>query len=262
MKPLANALWAESLKIRKSKIFLITLFLFAFIGVMMGLLVLLGRHPEIAGRSAAMGAKASVVGSADWPSFWNLLNQVILSLGMMGFGVAASWVFGREYTDRVVKDLLALPVSRSTIVLSKTIVTAIWCVILSLLMWTVGLLAGLAFTIPHWSMQAARDGFATFMLSSSLTMLLCAPVAFVASLGRGYLLPIGFVLLSLIMTNLVGVGAPGFAPYFPWVFPALVSGVGGQAVPHPNAGSAIIFIATVIAGYAGTVLWWRYADQM
>jgi ABC-2 type transport system permease protein len=92
-------------------------------------------------------------------------------------------------------------------------------------------------------------------------MLLCAPVAFVASLGRGYLLPIGFVLLTLIMTNLVAVGAPDFAPYFPWAFPALISGVAGQAVPHPNAGSAIIFIATVIAGYAGTVLWWRYADQ-
>jgi ABC-2 type transport system permease protein len=129
-------------------------------------------------------------------------------------------------------------------------------------MWTAGLLAGLAFTIPHWSMQAARHGFAVFVMCASLTMLLCTPVAFVASLGRGYLLPIGFVLLTLIMTNIVGVGAPGFAAYFPWAFPALISGVAGQAAPHPSAWSAIIFTATVLAGYVGTVLWWRYADQM
>jgi ABC-2 type transport system permease protein len=228
---------------------------------MMGLLIYVAHHPEIAGRSATIGAKASMVGNADWPSFWNLLIQVILSLGTMGFGIAASWVFGREYSDRVIKDLLALPISRFTIVISKFMVIAVWCIILTLTLWIVGFVTGLAVHIPNWSTRSALNNLATFLISSVLTILLCAPVGFIASIGRGFLLPIGFVLLTLVMTNLVGVGIPGFAPYFPWAFPALFSGIVGQALPGPDAWSYILFIATVSLGFLGTALWWRFADH-
>ena len=228
---------------------------------MMGLLILVAHHPEIAGRSATIGAKASMVGNADWPSFWNLLIQVILSLGTMGFGFVASWVFGREYSDRVIKDLLALPVSRLTIVMSKFIVIIVWCTLLTLTLWFVGLCAGLAVRVPDWSTQNTIDSFRIFAISSFLTILLCTPVAFIASLGRGFLLSIGFVIFTLIMTNLVCVGIPGFAPYFPWAFPALFSGITGQAIPHPNVWSYIIYIVTVLSGILCTGLWWRFADQ-
>jgi ABC-2 type transport system permease protein len=261
VNPLINSLWAESLKIRKSKIFLITIGLFSFVAVMLGLLVLVARHPEFSGRSATIGAKASIVGNADWPSFCNLLIQMVLSLGVLGYGIVASWVFGREYADRVIKDLLALPIARHTIVVSKFVAVAMWCIVLTVVLWAVGFAIGWAVHIPKWSTVDAFNSFKTFLLSSTLTILLCTPVAFFASLSRGYLLPIGFVLLSLIMTNLIAVGAPGLAPYFPWAFPALLSGIIGQDIPHPNAWSFILFIITVILGYVGTVVWWRCADQ-
>jgi ABC-type transport system involved in multi-copper enzyme maturation permease subunit len=44
---------------------------------------------------------------------------------VIGFAFVTSWVFGREYSDRTVKDLLALPAPRSSIVLSKFIVVVI-----------------------------------------------------------------------------------------------------------------------------------------
>jgi ABC-2 type transport system permease protein len=261
MKELLISLWAESLKIRKSKIFLITFLLFSFIAVMMGLLILVAHHPEVAGRSATVSAKASLVGNADWPSFWSLLIQVILSLGTMGYGFVASWVFGREYSDRVIKDLLALPISRLTIVISKFIVITVWCIVLTLTLWIVGFFAGLAVHMPNWSTQNAFDNFSVYLTSSFLTILLCTPVAFIASLGRGFLLPIGFTIFTLIMTNLVCVGVPGFSPYFPWAFPAFFSGITGDALPHLNAWSYLIFISTVLSGFIGTGLWWRFADQ-
>jgi ABC-2 type transport system permease protein len=258
---LRASLWAEHLKIRKSKIFLITVLMFAFIALMLGLLVLVAHHPEISGRSATISAKASLIGNADWPSFWNLLIQVILSLGTMGFGFVASWVFGREYSDRTIKDLLALPVSRSDIVMSKFIVIVIWCVILTLVLWLIGFITGVAVHIQNWSTQNTINNLGIFLTSSILTILLCTPVAFIASLGRGYLLSIGFVLLSLIMTNLLAVGAPGLLPYFPWAFPALFSGIIGVAAPHFTVWSCIIFFVTIVLGYMGTVFWWRLADQ-
>jgi len=47
-------------------------------------------------------------------------------VGLIGFAFVTGWVFGREYSDRTVKDLLALPTPRLSIVLSKFIVVAIW----------------------------------------------------------------------------------------------------------------------------------------
>lgn len=261
MNGLYVSLWAEYLKIRKSKVFLITVFLFAFVALVLGLLILVGRHPEISGRSATISAKASLVGHDDWPAFWNVLNQVILSLGTMGFGFVASWVFGREYSDRTIKDLLALPVSRFNIVLSKIIVTVIWCELLTMILLIIGFVTGLAVHIQNWSILSAVKNIKVYLISSFLTILLCTPVTFIASLGKGYLLPVGYALLSLIVTNLIAVGAPGLVPYVPWAFPAIFSGIGGVAMPQVTVWSYIIFILTIAFGYTGTVLWWKFADQ-
>ncbi len=261
MNGLSASVWAESLKVRKSKMFIITIVFFAFIASMMGLMMYVVQHPEIAGRSAAMSAKMSILGNGDWPSFFNLLIQVILSLGPIGFGMVTSWVFGREYADHVIKDLLALPVSRTTIVISKFIITVIWCILLTLTLFFVGLLIGLAIHIPGWSFASVKESFIVFINSSILTLLLCTPVAFFACLSRGYLLPVGFAIFTLILTNFVAIGLPNIMPYFPWAVPALYTGIAGKELPQAGAISYLILVLTCILGFIGTVAWWRFADQ-
>ena len=243
-------------------IFAITLIVFAFIAIMMGLLMYVAQHPEIAGRSATISAKASAVGKADWPSFLSLLVQIVLAMGPIGFGMVTAWVFGREYSDRVIKDLLALPVSRTTIIVSKFIVILIWCIILAALLFFTGILSGLAVGMPGWSTRAAIHACRIFTGSFLLTMLLCTPVAFLASVSRGYLLPVGFAILTLILTNFVAMGVPNMMLYFPWGIPALFSGIAGRdALPHAGVMSYFILAATSIAGFAGTAAWWRFTDQ-
>jgi ABC-2 type transport system permease protein len=262
MNGLPAALWAESLKVRKSKIFVITLIVFAFIAIMMGLLMYVAQHPEIAGRSATVSAKLPALGNADWSSFFTLLIQSVLALGPIGFGMVAAWVFGREYSDRVVKDLLSLPVSRSAIVISKFVIIVVWCMVLAAILLVVGVATGLLIHIPGWSTANVTHEVVVFLNSSVLTMLLCTLVAFLASVSRGYLLGIGFAVLTLIVTNFVAIGVPNMMPFFPWGIPALYSGIAGrEALPHAGAVSYFILAATSIAGFLGTLAWWRYADQ-
>jgi ABC-2 type transport system permease protein len=261
MKGLSAALWSESLKVRRSKVFPVTILFFAFIAVMMGLLMFVARHPELAGRSATISAKASRIGNADWPNFLGLLVQTILALGPIGFGIVTSWVFGREYSDRVIKDILALPVPRSSIVIAKLVVVVVWNILLSLTLFVLALATGWVVHIPGWSSALAWHALLTFSISALLTMLLCPPVALIASASRGYLLPIGFVILLLIITQLTGMGMPGVMPYFPWAIPALCSGAVGSALPRPGLVSYLILILTAILGLLGTVAWWKYADQ-
>jgi ABC-2 type transport system permease protein len=262
MKGFYSAFWSESLKARKAKMLWGTLTAFTFIGLMMGLLVYVLKHPEISGRSATISAKAAMIGKAEWPIFFNLLVQVSLALGPLGYGVVTSWIFGREYSDRCIKDLLALPVSRSAIALAKFFVVILWSVWLSLTLFTAALLTGLAVGITRWSGELALHWFLIYMGSSLLTIALCSPVALIACFSRGYLPPIGFAILTLILTNLVGMGMPQFAPYFPWAVPAVFSGTAGPALPAPGVLSFALFLLVCFLGLAGTLAWWKYADQM
>jgi ABC-2 type transport system permease protein len=261
MKGLWVSIWAESLKVKKSAMFVGTILFFAFIGIMMGLLMFLARHPEIAGRTEIMAAKASMFGSGDWSSLMDVLIQIALTVSTLGFGLATAWVFGREYADKVIKDIIALPVSRTTIVFSKLVVVFAWCLVLTLVIFVSGSITGIFSGMPGWSAEVFLKGFSMFVACSMLNILLCPWVAFISSMGRGYLLSIAYLILTLIVTQLIFVGAPALATYTPWAFPALFSGIAGSAAPEVSFAAIAIYAAWAISGIVFTVAWWNYADQ-
>lgn len=259
MKNIFSAFWAESLKIRRSKIFLITILVFLIIPIMMGLLMFVSKNPEISSKLGLIGTKASLFGMSDWPAYFGLLTQSIAMIGIMGFGFVTSWVFGREYSDHTVKDLLVLPVSRSFIVLSKFIVVAIWCALLAFFLFVFGLIAGGIIHISGWSSEIAFHSAYKFTVTSLLTILLCTPVAFFASYGRGYLLPMGFVIFTLIIAQFIAL--VGLGPYFPWAIPGIYSSGSGTEGMQLGIISYIILYLTSISGLIGTLAWWHFADQ-
>lgn len=261
MKEFKAALWVEMLKVRRAKIFPVSIGFFAFIGIMMGLLMFLTTHPEIANRSSTIRMKTSFIGGTDWNGFYDLLIQIALSISVIGSGFITSWVFGREFSDRALKDILALPVRRSTIVASKLIVLLAWSLVLSISLLLAALLTGLLTDIPDWSSGEFFSFLKLYLVCTLLNTLLITPVALVASAGRGYMLPISFVILILILTQLLFVGLPALSFWFPWALPALYSGAAGEAVPSPGKISFALYFITVFAGLFGTMAWWRFADH-
>lgn len=261
MKALYAALQTEFTKVFKSRMFLITILFFAFIATMMGLIMLAAKHPDIASKSAILSTKASFISQASWFVYNGLLLQLELVLGVLGPGIVVIWVFGREYSDRVIKDILALPVSRGKIVAAKFIAALAWSMLLIIVLYGTGLLAGFAVKLEGWNKEAFNNNLVKFWLSSLMTIILFTPVAFITCISRGYLLPIGFLILILIITQLSFVGLPGITPYFPWAVPGLYSGVAGPFSPKPGLVSYIILGLTSFLGFAGTIAWWRYADQ-
>ena len=81
------------------------------------------------------------------------------------------------------------------------------------------------------------------------------PFALLASIGRGYLLPMGLAVLVLMATNLVAIA--GWGEYYPWAVPGLYAQ--GKSVLAPVSYWIVIF--TGLAGMFATYLWWKYADQ-
>jgi len=261
MKSIFPAVWAESLKSYRSKMLWITILAALFLPLMMGAVMFVVKNPEFAGKLGLIGTKSAMLRfeNTDWQTYFGLLNQIIAGAGLLGFALVTSWVFGREYSDRTVKDLLALPVSRSSIVVSKFIVVAIWCVLLSFILFSFGIIVGGMVQLPGWSGALALQSVYTFMVTSLLTILLCTPIAFFASYGRGYLPPIGFAILTLIIVQFAGL--VGLGPYLPWGIPLLYATTIGVETAQLGAVSYVILFLTSILGVIGTLVWWRFADQ-
>ncbi len=259
MTGISTAIWAESLKVRKSKMLWLSILAAIFMAAMMGFLMFIAKNPELAGKMGLLGTKSSIMQNADWPAYMGLLTQVISALGLIGFGFLASWIFGREYSDRTVKDLLALPLPRSYIVISKIIVVAVWGVLLSLILLAVALVIGLLVGLTGGSNDIILNGVYAFIITALLALLLTSPVAFFASYGRGYLPPMGFVILTLLMGQFSV--AVGVEPYFPWAIPGSYSVAVITGGAQLGAISYIILVLTCLIGLAATFAWWRYADQ-
>jgi ABC-2 type transport system permease protein len=256
MRNLTQALYVELLKARRSRVSLFSALGFALLPLVGGFFMIVLKDPELAQRVGLISAKARILaGAADWPTYLELLAQAQAVGGLILFGFIGSWVFGREYTDRTAKDLLALPTPRAAIVAAKFGVIALWSaalVILVLLLgFGIGALIGLAQASPPLLLL---QGALSIVIAAFLTIALVTPVAFFASAGHGYLAPLGFVFLTLLLAQVVAVA--GWGEYFPWSIPALLA----QGEPLGLI-SYVIVAATCVAGIAATWLWWVLADQ-
>ncbi|WP_068505042.1 ABC transporter permease [Paenibacillus kribbensis] len=199
-------------------------------------------------------------GGADWNTYLgNVVYMFATVLGLVGFAVLTSWSFGREYTDRTFKDLLALPVSRGTVVAAKTAACLAWCLILAGITFVFSLLVGFIVGIPGFSETLALHYCIQFMITVAINLLLCGPVVFLASISRGYLVPIAYAFTTMMVAFIAGPTELG--SYLPWAIPALQLAGSSDAVFPLTSVSYLIPVMTGVVGLAATWAWWRWADH-
>ena len=256
MRGLAAAFYAEALKARRS---LVPWFVGAFAilpPVMLGLMMAIKKHPDDAQRFGLLTVKSRLlVGAVDWPTFLGLVGQMMGAMGAIAFAILTAWIFGREFADRTCRIMLATPTRRSTMITAKTSVAAMWCLLLAAWMLAVAFAVGAVVGMPGLTWQLARDSVAIAGRAALLWLALLPVTALVASVGRGYLLPIGVAIATMIVAQFVN--ATGWAPWFPWCV-AMTSGV---PETHITAASIAVVIFTGMLGMIATLLWWERSDQ-
>lgn len=260
MKEVITMTIAEWYKTKHSPITWITFLAFGLAPIMGGLFMLLLSDPDFAQMEGALQMKARAMGvKAEWNSLLRVLAQAEGVGGILIFGFVISWIFGREYSDATIKDLLALPVQRSVIVTSKFLFYTIWCVLLSAFNLLLGLLIGFVLHLPAFSTETILIHSKVYAITALLTIAVNTPVALMAMIGKGYLAPLGFVALMLVISQIIG--AVGVGQYFPWAIPALYAGTAGESAAHLPAISYIILLTVSVAGLAATIGWFRWSDQ-
>jgi len=265
MNALLGALWAETLKARRSRVSLVTAAGFSVFPIIGGLFMLIMKDPERARAMGLIGAKAQLLsaGVADWPSYFDFLSVGTAGGGAILFAFITAWVFGREFSDHTAKELLAVPTRREVIVGAKFLLTAVWILALTVLIYVIGLGLGAAMGLPGWSLELAWTSFGSLMVTAILTTMLMPFVALFASAGRGYLPALGWAFATLGLAQVAGL--MGWGDWFPWSVPGLFSlmfsVVYGQRAEAVGLHSYVLVLLVFVAGTAATVAWWRSADQ-
>jgi ABC-2 type transport system permease protein len=257
MNDLSDMIWIEFRKAIRSRMPLWTSLGSLFMPLGMALLIFLAKNPELSRKLGLISAKANLIAysATDWPSYLVLFDEIISAGGFFFFIMAISWVFGREFADGTLKDMLAVPVQRSSILLAKFIVVAAWSAAMAIIILIFGLIVGALIQLPGGSLSVILNGSIVAVKTIGLVIAVVLPFALFASVGRGYLLPMAMAVLTLITANLVMV--LGWAEYFPWAVPTLYA----QGESSLTSISYWIVFVTSLMGMIATYLWWKYADQ-
>jgi ABC-2 type transport system permease protein len=260
MSDLTAACRAELLKAHRSRAPWISAAGFSLAPLVGGGFMFILKDPARARSMGLLGAKSQLLqGSADWPTYFGLLAQATAVGGVAIFALVFVWVFGREFSDRTLKDLLALPTSRVTVVAAKFAVASVWCLVLCAQTYVIGLAMGGALDLPGWSPGLAGAALGRLAATGAMTIALVAPFALAASVARGYLAAVGLVFLMVFASQIIIL--VGYGAYFPWSVPGLYSGAAGPDTPPLGAVSFALVVLAGLAGIAGTAAWWQYADH-
>jgi ABC-2 type transport system permease protein len=260
MNSLVSAVSTEFLKARRSKVPWAIAAGFSLAPLVGGLFMVILEDPARARQLGLIGAKAQLTaGVADWPTFLSLLAQAVAVGGGILFAFPTSWIFGREFADRTVRILLAIPTPRWAIVIAKAVVVAMWCSAISVWVVTLGIGIGLLVGLPGGSVDVTLHAIGTIALAAVLTTLLQTTTAFFAGVGRGYIPPLAWAVLTIFLAQITAV--LGWGAWFPWAVPALVAGATGPEGEVATGSSLVIVTMTAVAGLVATLTWWERADQ-
>ncbi len=260
MKQQLYALQAEFMKLKHSKMVWATFIAFSIAPIMGAVFMPIIQNSESLEKSGTLAVKIKAMNlEANWESYLSILTQAVGVGGIMIFGFVASWLFGREYSDKTAKDLFSLPTSRTKILNAKFMLFVLWCLLLVLFNLLIAFVLGMFLQLPPISTSVLIPSLITYFITTVLTIAVCVPMAFFALWGKGYLVPLGFVALTLVFSQVIA--AVGYGSYFPWSVPGLFSGAGGEYKMLLNNYSYGILLLTCIAGYLATIIYWNKTEQ-
>lgn len=252
---MSRALLVEWWKLRRSRVVLVSTLLLAGLIPAMGLGIFSVASSDTSGPLAAKTAGLLI--GEGWGAYLGAIAQISAAGFFIGAGVVAAWVFGREHADRTFSSLFALTVSRQTIAFAKFVVLIGWIVALTV---AIGMVAFTLGAVAHVGPldSTILGPIGRLLLVVFTTGLLSLSGGCVASVGRGYLPAVGFLALTVAVSQVAVLFGTG--GWLPFVVPGLVAISGSEAAPYLTAVQFALVPALVVVIMWLTVLWWQKAE--
>lgn len=176
---------------------------------------------------------------------------LMLLFGPLVFSIIASYLFSREYTEKTLKTIFVVPISRKKFISCKFLTLFICVVTLMLFFWASILIlctiCNIIVGTDDFSLGIAVFFLVKIIIGSVLLYFTITPMAFLAYRTRGIIT--SMVAASVIaLINVILTNAP-VAGFFPWTASYLIiNGRVGQTY-CPVAGSLAIILLVFFISY-------------
>lgn len=171
-----------------------------------------------AGNAEILAQLGELADTTEWEQLTGVAAQVSAAGAVLGFGVAVSWMFGREFADGTISGLFALPVSRRLIAVGKLTAYAGWAAVVAISLVVVLGVVGVAlgFGLPDADAVAALvRQFVLTVVSAAIAV----PAAWAATVGRGLLPGIATIVGIVVAAQVLAIA--GIGAWFPFAAAAL-----------------------------------------
>ena len=230
----------EFLKLKHSKIFLLTVLGALSIPSLLYIGLLTGEH-------------ATFQGILDYCATYACsLFYIII------FTIIIAYLFGREYTEHTLKTILTTPLSKTKLLIGKYLMFFIWAFIITTITFTGTVIAAYLGGISDITLSVGLNSYKEMFITNILLFLSFSP----------------FVFLSLLVPNMVAAMVTGaafsignlmisstkYAPYFPWSSSYLIGANEIANYSCNTATSLAILLATFAIGLTISYIYFTKKD--
>jgi len=240
VEELANLLFTEFLKLKRSNMLLISI-LGAAVAPFVVVIATFVNEPATPFKDL----------------FFNANLYTVLIIGVPLYGVVTTYLFNREYMENTLKNILTIPVSRISFIISKTLLLFIWIMMLTMIAWSLTLFLGLLTQFDGLTTSLLLDSLKQFSTGGLLLFILSTPIILVTLVMKNY---VPTIILTVVITLVnVMAGNSEHRALFPW---AAAGDIANDTLPptYPAEYSYIVIAATALIGFITMIVFFRKMD--
>jgi bacitracin transport system permease protein len=243
---LANLLYTEFLKLKRSKMFILSVIGSAVAPLMVAAAMYIQMKTEL----------PTIIAEFD-VLFLNTSIYAILLISPPLNGVITAYLYSREYTEDTLKNLLTIPVSRVGLLLSKWVLLFFWIMLLTLETWVLALLFGTLGQFTGLSEAMVSQTLSQFAMAGMLSFLLTTPIVLITLVFKNFV-PSIIVTIAITLVNVM-LATSEHRGLFPWV--AALDIANGTLDPkYPPEVSYIGIAVTCLLGWIASIAYFNKAD--
>jgi bacitracin transport system permease protein len=186
----------------------------------------------------------------------------MLLVGLIVSTVIAAYLFSREHTERTLKIILTIPVSKHSFIASKFVMLLIWVTALSAISWASMFVFALpyhaVFGIAEFDVAVAVRYLGEMLLGGVLLFLTISPFAFLALWTKGLVVPI-IAATSITMGN-AALTNEALGALYPWTASYLLvhGSIAQTGYSYALAAGLVAFVS--ILGFLASVVYFQQED--
>lgn len=247
---MGELIYCEFLKLKRSKMKLI-----AFLGTMVTPLI-----------SVSQSIGMYVLKSDYKISFFTLFESAFMFLmllfGVLIFSVIASYIFSREYTEKTLKTLFTIPISKKNYIQCKFLALFILVLVLMIISWAYVLILGIAlnmiFGISEFYVGMVLLFLWRFVLGGILLYFSIAPIALITLHTKGIIAPM-LTASVIVLVNVIFSTLP-LSSFLPWAASYYIASGNSWQMACPSFVSLIIIFLVFMISYKGCILVFEKED--